>query len=70
MNRTISALCLFLLAIHANCPDSSQSPEIGAVSPTKFFDGDLIQASDGNLWGTFFAVPGIVFSTTPSGSFS
>jgi len=43
--------------------------EIGAVSPTKFFDGDLMQASDGNLWGTFFAVPGIVFSTTPSESF-
>jgi len=42
--------------------------EIGPVSPTQYSDGDLIQASDGNLWGDFFGVPGIVFSTTVSGS--
>jgi uncharacterized repeat protein (TIGR03803 family) len=43
--------------------------EIGPVSPTQFIDGGLIQASDGNFWGSFFAVPGIVFSTTPNESF-
>jgi len=48
---------------------AGQYHEIGAVSPTKFFDGHLIQASDGNFWGTFSDVPGIVFSTTPSESF-
>jgi hypothetical protein len=34
-----------------------------------FIDGDLMQASDGNFWGSFLGVPGIVFSTTPSESF-
>jgi len=43
--------------------------EIGPVSPTQFSDGDLIEASDGNLWGDFFfGNPGIVFSSTLSGS--
>lgn len=43
--------------------------EIGTVSPTQFSDGDLIEASDGNLWGDFFfGNPGIVFSSTLSGS--
>ena len=43
--------------------------EIGPVSPTQFSDGDLIEASDGNLWGDFFfGDPGIVFASTLSGS--
>ncbi len=42
--------------------------QIGPVSSTQFSDGDFIQASDGNFWGDFFAVPGIVFSATVSGS--
>ena len=43
--------------------------EIGPVSPTQFIDGGLIQASDGNFWGSFFGVPGVVFTTTPNESF-
>jgi hypothetical protein len=42
--------------------------ELGAVSSTQFADGHFIQAPDGNFWGDFFAVPGIVFSSTISGS--
>lgn len=42
--------------------------EIHAVSSTQYTDGGLIQASDGNIWGDFFAAPGIVFSCTLSGS--
>jgi uncharacterized repeat protein (TIGR03803 family) len=42
--------------------------EIGPLSQTQFSDGDLIQASDGNFWGDFFSVPGIVFSAALSGS--
>lgn len=42
--------------------------ELGPVSSTQFIDGDLTQASDGNFWGSFFAVPGIVFSATTAGS--
>lgn len=42
--------------------------EIRPVSSTQYMDGDIIQASDGNFWGGFFAAPGIVFSSTLSGT--
>lgn len=42
--------------------------EIGPMSSTQSMDGDLVQASDGNLWGDLFTVPGLVFSSTLSGS--
>jgi hypothetical protein len=44
--------------------------ELGAVSlssPAQNIDGDLMQPSDGNLWGDFFFPPGAVFSSTLSG---
>jgi len=42
--------------------------EIGPMSSTQNIDGDLIQASDGKLWGDFFQPPGTVFRSTLSGS--
>jgi len=46
--------------------------EIGPVSTTKFADGHILQASDGNLWGDFVGGDcgdqGIVFAATTAGS--
>src|SRR5579864_1394576 len=47
---------------------SSSYHELGPMSSTQNIDGDLMQASDGNLWGDFFQPLGIVFSSTLSGS--
>jgi uncharacterized repeat protein (TIGR03803 family) len=41
--------------------------EIGALSSTQNIDGDLMQASDGTLWGDFFQPPGFIFNSTLSG---
>ena len=41
--------------------------EIGALSSTQNIDGDLMQASDGTLWGDFFQPPGLIFNSTLSG---
>lgn len=47
--------------------------KLGSLSTTQFFDGDILQASDGNLWGNFgggtCGTPeGIAFSASTSGS--
>ncbi len=46
--------------------------EIGALSPTPYADGHILQASDGNLWGDFqggdCGEQGMVFSATTAGS--
>ena len=47
---------------------SGQYHELGPMSPTQFIDGDLMQASDGTLWGSFFDNTGVVFNSTPSGT--
>jgi uncharacterized repeat protein (TIGR03803 family) len=40
--------------------------QLGPLSSRQFFDGDLLEASDGNLWGDFFG--GIAFESTLTGS--
>lgn len=46
--------------------------ELGILSTTKFFDGEILQASDGNLWGDFTggdcSGQSIVFAATTTGS--
>ena len=42
--------------------------EMGPMSATQNIDGDVMEASDGNLWGDFFQPPGTVFSSTLSGT--
>lgn len=43
--------------------------EIGAMSPSnQNIDGDVIEASDGTLWGDFFQPPGTIFHATLSGT--
>jgi len=45
--------------------------QVAALSATQFSDGGILQASDGNLWGTFYggqcAGQGIVFAATTAG---
>jgi uncharacterized repeat protein (TIGR03803 family) len=45
---------------------SGQYHELGPMSPTQFIDGDVMQASDGTLWGTFFDGTGVLFNSTLS----
>ncbi|HLX82387.1 MAG TPA: choice-of-anchor tandem repeat GloVer-containing protein, partial [Terriglobales bacterium] len=46
--------------------------KIGNLSPSGFFDGHILQASDGNLWGDFLggdcSGEGIAFSASTTGS--
>ncbi len=46
--------------------------KIGNLSPAGFFDGNILQASDGNLWGDFLggdcSGEGIAFSASATGS--
>src|SRR5208282_6306065 len=46
--------------------------KIGNLSTAGFFDGDILQASDGNLWGDFLGGDcggeGIAFSASATGS--
>jgi uncharacterized repeat protein (TIGR03803 family) len=42
--------------------------ELGPMSATQFMDGDLMEASDGTLWGDFSANTGVVFNATLSGT--
>ena len=41
--------------------------ELGAMTSTQNIDGDLMEASDGTLWGDFFQPPGVMFNSTLSG---
>jgi uncharacterized repeat protein (TIGR03803 family) len=51
---------------------AGQFQELGALSTTKFFDGNILQASDGNLWGDFgggdCSGQGIAFAATTAGT--
>lgn len=51
---------------------SGKFAQIGTLSTTQFFDGNILQASDGNLWGDFIggdcSGQGIAFSATTAGS--
>jgi uncharacterized repeat protein (TIGR03803 family) len=46
--------------------------KLGTISPIDFFDGGILQASDGNLWGNFVggdcSGEGIAFEATTTGS--
>ena len=41
--------------------------ELGTMTSTQNIDGDLMEASDGTLWGDFFQPPGVIFNDTLSG---
>lgn len=41
--------------------------ELGAMTSTQNIDGDLMEASDGTLWGDFFQPPGVMFNSTLAG---
>ena len=41
--------------------------ELGAMTSTQNIDGDLMEASDGTLWGDFFQPPGVTFNATLAG---
>jgi len=50
---------------------SGQCHLIGTLSPTQFWNGEILQASDGNLWGNFQSGCGFqggVFAATTTGS--
>ena len=41
---------------------------LGSLSTAGFFDGNILQGSDGSLWGDFLGCNGLVFSASPTGS--
>jgi uncharacterized repeat protein (TIGR03803 family) len=66
---------LFGLQAGSNLYEISTSGKfhaIGTLSTTQFFDGNILQASDGNLWGDFLggdcSGEGIAFAATMTGS--
>jgi uncharacterized repeat protein (TIGR03803 family) len=53
--------------------ETGEYEKLGSLSSTQFFDGNILQASDGNLWGDFDggtcgSPEGISFSASTSGS--
>lgn len=42
--------------------------KLGRLAPGGFFDGNVLQGSDGNLWGIFVGPCGLAFSASTTGS--
>lgn len=42
--------------------------KLGRVATGGFFDGNILQGSDGNLWGDFSGCNGVAFAASPTGT--